>query len=94
MKKRVIDNITRDIIERWRKNYIHILSQICEVKPEYIQKLKDISFDHCEFEDGQIVKNRLLKYTYFYNICYFDLKNNTLVYLDSMSKPIFVYISP
>jgi len=56
--------------------------------------LKDISFDHCEFEDGQIVKNRLLKYTYFYNIRYFDLKNNTIVYLDSMSKPIFIYISP
>jgi len=92
VEKQVVDDITKKIVKRWRKNYIQTLSQICKVEPEYIQRLKYVSFKHWDFRDGHKVKRHLLKYTHFCNICYFDLKNNIIVYLDSILKPIFVYI--
>ena len=93
VEEQIVNNITKDIINKWRKNHVQTLSQICKVKPKYIQKLENISFDYCDFRDGHIVKRHLLKYIHMCNICYFDLENNVIIYLDSMYKPIFVYIS-
>ena len=86
--------MVRDIIEHWCKNHTQTLSRICNIEPKYIQRLNYISIDCWDFKSGYVINPNLLKYTsHFCNICYFNLENNTIVFLDEISRPYFVYIS-